>query len=110
MRSEALAYLRLGLMLPGQRLERGSGARSSFGILFVPGVGATESHFIPLARALNEEAECFDVFDYSSLRHPRQVALLLHRHLEEMSERCARFLVVGHSLGGVLARMALQEE
>jgi pimeloyl-ACP methyl ester carboxylesterase len=111
MQSEALAYLRIGLSMPvNRRLARGLGARAEFGVVFVPGVGANERQFIDMAHALRDDADHFDAFDYSSLRHPQRIADDLHRHLEQTAERCSRFLVIGHSLGGVLARMVLQRE
>src|SRR5687768_2306420 len=111
MQTEALAYLKLGLLMPGgRRLMRGNGSRAEFGVVFVPGVGANETQFLNMAQALREDAEYFDAFDYFSFRHPRTIADRLHDHLERTSERCERYLVIGHSLGGLLARMVLQRE
>jgi hypothetical protein len=109
MQSEALAYLKLGLSMPGRRLAR-SNARAQFGVVFVPGVGGSETQFIEMARALGDEAELFDAFDYSSLRHPQRIADELFSHLERVADRCERYLLVGHSLGGVLSRIVMQRE
>jgi pimeloyl-ACP methyl ester carboxylesterase len=111
MQTEALAYLRLGLLIPGRgRLNRGSGARAGFGVVFIPGVGANETQFLGMASALRDEAEYFDAFDYSSLKHPRRIADDLFDHLERVADRCERYLVVGHSLGGFLGRIVLQRD
>src|SRR5688572_26545506 len=109
MQSEALAYLKLGLLKSGRRLVRSS-ARAEFGVVFVPGVGADETQFVEMARSLREEAELFDAFDYSSLRHPQRIAEELFSHLEQVADRCERYLLVGHSLGGVLSRIVMQRE
>lgn len=108
---EALAYLRLGLLMPSRsRLLGKNGHQAKFGIVFVPGVGANASQFSALERSVLEEADFFDAFEYFSLRHPRKIAGELHRFLEEVSRRCERYLVIGHSLGGLLLRMVLQSE
>src|SRR5687768_11022569 len=111
MQNEALAYLKLGLLMPGgRRLVRGNGSRAQAGVVFVPGVGANETQFVSMAHTLREEAEYFDAFDYFSLRHPSTIADELRDHLERTADRCERYLVIGHSLGGLLARMVLQRE
>ncbi len=111
LRSEALAYLRLGLLLPSRgRLAQNNGSRAEFGVIFVPGVGANGSHFINLARALAEESPHFEAFEYFSLKHPRRIADALSTYLEDVARRVERYLLVGHSLGGLLGRMVLQQE
>lgn len=108
---EALAYLRLGLLMPSRsRLLDRNRRASRFGIVFVPGVGANASQFSAFERSVLEEADYFDAFEYSSLRHPKKLAAELHRFLEGVSTRCERYLVIGHSLGGLLLRMVLQSE
>jgi pimeloyl-ACP methyl ester carboxylesterase len=107
MQNEALAYLKLGLeMQSGRRLMRG--VRAEFGVVFVPGVGANETQFVEMAHSLRDDAEHFDAFDYFSLRNPKTIADDLYQFLE--AQPCERFVLVGHSLGGLLARMALQRD
>lgn len=108
---EAAAYVRSGLLAPGgSRAVRDNGARSDFGVLFVPGVGANASQFSALKSALAPECSWFDAFEYSVLTDPRATSKRLRRQLIERSAHCSRMLVIGHSLGGLLLRIALQED
>jgi pimeloyl-ACP methyl ester carboxylesterase len=107
---EAQAYLRLGLMSPSRkRVLQAPRGTAPAGVLFVPGVGANGSQFLGLKRALEPHAQWFDAFEYSSLRHPSAVAEDLAAYLEKVAPRSERLVVVGHSLGGLLLRMVLQE-
>ncbi|MCA9550253.1 MAG: alpha/beta fold hydrolase [Myxococcales bacterium] len=108
---EAQAYLRLGLMSPSRRrvLQSPKG-QADTGVLFVPGVGANGSQFLGLKRALEPYAQWFGSFEYSSLRHPRALAEDLAEYVEKVAPRSDRLVVVGHSLGGLLLRMVLQDD
>jgi pimeloyl-ACP methyl ester carboxylesterase len=109
---EAAAYLRSGLLAPslGRDIPENHERSSSFGVVLVPGVGANPSQLSLVKRALREDVGWFDAFDYSSFAHPRSVAAKLRDHLDEAGTRCERLLVIGHSLGGLLLRVALQSD
>jgi pimeloyl-ACP methyl ester carboxylesterase len=108
---EAAAYLRAGWLAPtGGRLVLSNEEKASFGVLFVPGVAANVSQFMPIKRAIEEEVEWFDAFEYSSLTHPARIAEALRDHLDRIRTRCDRVVAIGHSLGGLLLRIALQAE
>lgn len=109
-RREAMAYLRLGLISqrggedcipPG---EETTGGR----VLFIPGVGATGAHFLELREALSEAGvRHFETFEYASHRAPGTLAEELGLRLQA-DERSDPLVIIGHSLGGVLATAALQ--
>jgi pimeloyl-ACP methyl ester carboxylesterase len=109
---EAAAYLRSGLLAPslGRDIPENHTESSDFGVMFVPGVGANASQLSPVKRALSDHVRWFDAFEYSSLRHPRDIAARLRDRLEKSGERCGGILAIGHSLGGLLLRMALQSD
>lgn len=108
--SEALAYLRSGLLAGGGRdaiIERGS-RRPELGVYFIPGFGANLSQLLPIKQALEGEVDWFDGFDYRADRPATVLAGDLLDAIEDAAESCPRILVIGHSLGGLLARIALQ--
>lgn len=108
---EAQAYLKLGLLSPARRrVLHSSAGRARLGVLFVPGVGANGSQFLGLKRKLEPHAQWFGSFEYFSLRHPEKVARDLEDYLEKISARADGLVLVGHSLGGLLASMVLQGE
>jgi pimeloyl-ACP methyl ester carboxylesterase len=108
---EALAYLKLGLLMPARsRLGRRNATRSELGVVFIPGVGANGSQFLMLEEALSEETDHFTAFEYTSLRSIETLAAGLAEHIETVARRCERVMLVGHSLGGVLGRIVLQRE
>lgn len=104
-RDEALAYLRLGLS-SGQKsriAEMGPGPA----VLFVPGVGANGAHFFPMKDALQAAGLArFEAFEYNSFRAPEHLADELRTRLDILLED-ADVLLIGHSLGGVLACLTL---
>ena len=111
LRREAMAYVRLGLLAPKHRrvkTQRAGPAKT--GLLFVPGLGANGGNFLPMKRHLEADVELFDTFDYFSLSDPRDVARRLRVRLHALSARCESLFCVGHSLGGVLLRLVLQEQ
>lgn len=108
---EAQAYLKMGILSPGRRrILQSSHERASTGVLFVPGVGANGSQFIQLKRALEPHAQWFGSFEYFSLRHPHKVARDLEDYLAHIQPKAERWVLIGHSLGGLLLRMVLQGE
>ncbi len=107
-KDEALAYLKLGLVSGNKNKVPHRHRSGRYGVLFVPGVGANASQFLPLKETLREEADWFDSFEYFSLRRPQSVAAELRAHLEERLAECEQLLLVGHSLGGFLLRVVLQ--
>lgn len=116
LRSEALAYLKSTFAPKAEAWRRvgqselDPSAQAGFGVLFVPGVGATSAQFSGLRRTLLPHADVFLPFDYSSLAHPRIIARDLARTIEAHRFRCPRILAIGHSLGGLLLRMVLQSD
>lgn len=108
---EAAAYLRLSLLSPQRRaINRQTTASSQVGVLFVPGLGANGAQFLPLRTALEAEAGWFGAFDYFSLKDPQRVSERLLTHLNTLPEAAARVVVVGHSLGGLIAALALSAD
>lgn len=108
-KGEAAAYLRFGLLSPAKaRIARKASGDSPLGVLFVPGLGANSSQFLPMRRSLEGEASWFGGFDYFSLKNPKAVAEGLLRHLHEAVPADKKLVVVGHSLGGLILRIALQ--
>lgn len=109
---EAAAYVRSGLLAPslGRSIPQNASERRSFGVVFVPGVGANASQFVAIKAALASQVDWFDTFEYWSAVHPARVTARLHHHLEVAGRRCGRILAIGHSLGGLLLRAALQTE
>ncbi len=108
-RSEAKAYVRLGLLVPShRRVKTRRGGPAGRGVLFVPGVGANGSNFLPLKQHLERDVDLFDTFDYGSWRDPRRIARRLQLRLQALAARCGSLYCVGHSLGGVLLRLVLQ--
>lgn len=107
--SEALAYLRSGFLIGGRSaiIERRS-RTPKLGIYFVPGFAASAAQLLPLKDALSEEAEWFDAFDYRADRPLKVLADEMMDALEQAAASCPKVLIVGHSLGGLLARIALQ--
>ncbi|MEM7678229.1 MAG: alpha/beta fold hydrolase [Myxococcota bacterium] len=109
-RNEALAYLRLGLMTPVQhRVKTKQSGPIRVGVLFVPGLGANGGNFMSMRDALRDHVDQFDVFDYFSLQDPRKLARHLRLRIRTLAARCRALFCIGHSLGGVLIRMALQD-
>jgi pimeloyl-ACP methyl ester carboxylesterase len=107
---EALAYLRTGLLAGSGRsaiVERRSDD-PCLGVFFVPGLGANPSQLAPIKAALAEEADWFDGFEYRVDRPLEDLAAELGDAIDHASGSCKRMLLIGHSLGGLLARMTLQ--
>jgi pimeloyl-ACP methyl ester carboxylesterase len=108
LRDEARAYLRMGLLAAGGRRAVHDPARGPGpAVLFVPGVGANGSQFLALKRALEPLASGFDSHEYFTLRDPRRNAEGLARAIDAHR---GPLVVVGHSLGGFLLRLALQSD
>lgn len=111
MKDEALAYLRLGLLVPWRHLiEENASGTADLGVLFVPGLGANGSQFLGLKRALRPYAGWFGAFEYSSMRDLRAIARELRTTIEGSGGRFRRLMIVAHSLGGLVARIMLQAE
>ncbi len=108
-RSEAFAYLRLGMLTSrGRRALKRDGGQASVGVLFVPGFGANGGNFLPMRGYLERHVDLFDTFEYVSWRDPRSIAQRLKLRLHALAVKCDRLYCVGHSLGGLVLRMALQ--
>lgn len=109
-RDEAFAYVRLGLLAPQKRrVSRNATGSAKVGVLFVPGVAANGSQFVSLRRAAEDHADWFGSFEYKSRNDPRELARKLAAHIAGLGGRVEQLVVVGHSLGGLLTRIALQE-
>lgn len=109
LRDEAFAYVRLGLLSPQRaRIRAVREGRAKAGVLFVPGVGANGAQFLGMRRALENDADWFDAYEYASLSDPRRLARELGDYVESLSDHVDALVVVGHSLGGLLLRMVLQ--
>lgn len=111
-KAEALAYLKLGLLAPlkSQAAEQQVDHPSDLGVLFVPGVGANGGQFLTLKEALRPFARGFEAFEYWSFQDPYESAKRLTAQIRTFRTWCSSVLLVGHSLGGVLSRLALQSE
>ncbi len=112
-KDEALAYLKLGTLMPRKRQvtqRQENKDRARLGVLFVPGVGANGSQFLGLKKALQGHAQWFDAFEYFWLGDPQKSARKLELRIRALESQVDRLLVVGHSLGGFLLRMVLQRE
>ncbi|MBK8012100.1 MAG: alpha/beta fold hydrolase [Deltaproteobacteria bacterium] len=111
-KAEALAYLKLGLLTPlkSQVAEQHVDHPSELGVLFVPGVGANGAQFLTLKEALRPHACGFEAFEYWSFQDPHETAKRLTAQIRTFRAWCSSVLLVGHSLGGVLARLALQSD
>lgn len=108
---EALAYLRSGLLASsGARVRRNQTCHADLGVLFVHGLAANASQFRAVRRALSDHVGWFDAFSYSSLVPLPKLARRLHDHIVHTGARCGRLVVIGHSLGGLLLRMALSQD
>ncbi len=108
---EAVGYVRSGLLATsGVRIRHNHTAVAPLGVLFVHGVAANPTQFRDLRRVLGGELDWFDAFRYSSLTPLPKTAQRLRRAIVDAGERCPRVLVIGHSLGGLLLRMVLQDE
>ena len=109
LRNEAYAYLKIGLnSAQGDLISERTGAGKK-GALFVPGVGATAAHFLSIKTVLRDVgADWFDAFNYFSLRSPEILSKELKKQIEERSQECEQIVLIGHSLGGLLLRSALQ--
>ena len=104
-----MAYLRLGLLAPlRRRVPTYRPGPAGAAVVFVPGLGANGGNFLPLRRHLESDVDLFDAFEYRSLHDPVRTARRLHMRLSALSARCERLYCIGHSLGGVLLRLALQ--
>jgi pimeloyl-ACP methyl ester carboxylesterase len=108
---EAQAYLKMGILAPGRkRILQSSHTKAKTGVLFVPGVGANGSQFLKLKKVLEPHAQWFGSFESFSLRHPEKVARDLEEYLASISPKADKLVLIGHSLGGLLLRMALQSD
>lgn len=108
---EAVAWARQGvLMVRGRRPRRyvpGEGERV---VLFVHGFGATGPVFEPMRAHVEERLGVRTLdFTYGSLTSFHRVAERLARHVDEQVDARSRLDLVGHSLGGLLARWYVQE-
>lgn len=107
---EAAAYLHTGLMVSRRhRVKHDPGPVARRAVTFVPGVGGHGAQFLAIRARLETEAQVFAAFEYSPFTHPKSLALRLRKELENHAARGLELVVIGHSLGGVLGRMALQE-
>ena len=108
---EAAAYAKTGLLAAVAKNRRSEGKNhGEFGVLFVHGLAANATQFHSLRRALEPELRCFDEFEYG-LRAPiPELAARLENHVHALSARYTRILLIGHSLGGLLATIVVQSE
>jgi pimeloyl-ACP methyl ester carboxylesterase len=106
---EAAAYAKTGLLAAVSKNRRDDlGLHGDFGVLFIHGVGANASQFHSLRRALEPELRCFDDFEYGLRRTIPELAEELRVHIEALSARYTRTMLIGHSLGGLLSLMVMQ--
>lgn len=109
-RREAWAYLQLGLSGEARRAE-GAELGDDLAVLFVHGVAGRISQFHQIRSVLERTgAQRFEGFSYRSHRPLRQLGAELGDQLDRLCSSNERVLLVGHSLGGVLGRIALQLE
>lgn len=108
---ETLAYAKTGLLASVQaEVRMNAEHETDFGVLFVPGLGASPTQFATLKDRLAQEIEWFDSFNYSGLEGVPPIAARLGEHIRKAESRCEKLLVIGHSLGGLLLRVVLQSE
>lgn len=106
-----MAYVKSGVLTTMRApIRRNHTSIADLGVLFVHGLGASCSQFRRLRRALSADVRWFDAFEYSSGEALEQTASALGAHIAATADRCDRLVVVGHSLGGVLLRMVLQQD
>jgi pimeloyl-ACP methyl ester carboxylesterase len=107
---EGLAFLAHGLLLPfGGRARAAPTERGRRTLVFVHGLAANSGGFLPLQAALRlfgHRAQY--AFGYSSRGSLEELALLLKRRLEA-DLREGRLALIGHSMGGLVARYYLQQ-
>ena len=110
LRNEAYAYLKIGLSSAQGDLISERSSAGTKGVLFVPGVGASAAHFLSIKTVLRDVgADWFDAFNYFSLRSPDVLSKELRTIIEERAHECQKIVLIGHSLGGLLLRAALQQ-
>ena len=108
---EVAAYLRTGLSWSKRaRVTREPGPQAHRAVVFVPGVGGHGAQFLGIQSRLAADTDAFWAFEYSSRVHPEILARRLRRTLERDAQRGRDLVIIAHSLGGVLGRMALQVE
>lgn len=107
---EVWAYARSGLYTTlGPRFLQGAeGAHTGVGVLFVHGVGANATQFRALGSAIAGIAARLDAFEYRSRHRIEDLTLRLEEKLAQVARESEQILVIGHSLGGLLARAVLQ--
>ena len=108
---EAAAYVRMELSRPKRgQVHRDAGPHARRAITFVPGVGGHGAQFLGIQSCLESVADAFSAFEYSSRLHPEILARRLRERLEREARRGLELVIIGHSLGGVLGRIVLQND
>ncbi|MBX3272545.1 MAG: alpha/beta fold hydrolase [Sandaracinaceae bacterium] len=108
---EAMAWARQGaLMIRGRRPRRYVPGEAARVVVFVHGFGAAGPVFEPMRAHVEERLGVSTLdFTYGSLTSFHRVAEGLAAHVERHVDPGARLDLVGHSLGGLLARWYVQE-
>lgn len=108
---EAAAWAKQGvLMMRGRRPQQFVPGEAERVVLFVHGYGATGPVFEPMRAFVEERLGVHTVdFSYGSFTSFHRVADRLARHIDEQVDPRSRLDLVGHSLGGLLARWYVQE-
>lgn len=103
-----------GLGLPGcAEVPSGAGGGGRETVLLVHGMGRTAMSMAPLERRLDQAGYDARCWSYPSLSEDTaQLAARLRRELDRLGDDpcVSRVHLVGHSLGGILARAALLPE
>lgn len=108
---EAAAYAKTGFFAAVTKRQRAVASEpGDFGVLFVHGVGANATQFHSLRRSLEPELSGFEHFEYDWRTPIPRLAEGLRAHTDLLSERYERIMLVGHSLGGLLSLMVLQDQ
>lgn len=107
---EAIGYARTAALMarPHRTPRRRPAAPAAKGALYVHGLGTTCAQFAAMDRALNAHVAFSESFDYNSGAAIDRTAVELREVIEAASAHTEKLVLIGHSLGGLVLRQALQ--
>lgn len=108
---EALAYARSGVYATTRaRIAHHPAQHAPVGVLLVHGVGADRTQFRGLSQALVPTGAWIEAFDYDTRTPFERTLPALASAMARARAHAERLVVVGHSLGGLLLSLVLQDE